>query len=366
MNKVDVQIPGRSYSIYIGSGNLHFLAEEIKMQKLYKNIFIIIDGNVDRYYPGILKKALGKDFKTDFFILPSGERYKSHSQLNKIYSQLIEKNFGRDTLLIAAGGGVAGDLAGFAASTYMRGVQLVHLPTTILAAVDSSVGGKTGINFYNRKNMIGTFYQPRFVLIDTDFFSTLPQAERTSGLGEVIKYAFISDKNFYDFIKNNLSSYYSIKNDVIVEIITTSVSIKAEVVTCDEKESGLRKILNFGHTFAHAIESDLKFKVKHGEAVLAGIAAALYLSINLGILDNFKLEEFLKFLSAIRLSGKIAAFNIENLLYLMQSDKKIKGGKIKFVLLSEIGSLILDAEAEKNQILNALKKTKDFLIKNQI
>jgi 3-dehydroquinate synthase len=365
LKKAVVQLPERNYSIFIGSNNLEFLTKEVKNQNLHKNIFVIVDSNAAKHYLAEIKIILDREFRTDYFILPSGEKYKAQSQLGKIYSRLIDNNFGRDTLIIAAGGGVTGDLAGFAASTFMRGVQLVQLPTTILAAVDSSVGGKTGINFYNRKNMIGTFYQPRFVLIDTDFFVTLPKAERTSGLGEIIKYAFISDRNFYEYIKNNLSSIYSIQKEIVEKIIYNCVSIKAEVVSCDEKESGLRRILNFGHTFAHAIESDLKFKVKHGEAVIAGITAALFLSNILGILNNLKLKEFLNFLSKIKLSSKIEAFNNENLVHLMKSDKKIIGGKIKFVLLSDIGSLILDADADKAQILAALNKTKNFIHANQ-
>ncbi len=366
MKKVVVSLPERNYSVFIGSSNLDLIVKEIEKQKLYKNIFVIIDSNVYKLYFNKINDILSrKQYKTEYYILPAGEKYKAYTELNKIYSTLIEKNFGRDTLLLAVGGGVTGDLAGFAASTFLRGVQLVHVPTTILAAVDSSVGGKTGINFSTRKNMIGTFYQPRFVVIDTDFFSTLPAAEKTSGVGEVVKYAFMSDRNFFEYIKKNLQFAYSDDKEIIEKIVFVSVSIKAEVVSNDEKESGLRRILNFGHTFAHAIESDLKFKVKHGEAVIAGIAAALFLSNILGILDEQKLKEFLDFLAQIKLSGKIAAFKNQNVIHLMKSDKKIFGGKIKFVLLADIGNLIIDADADNNQIITALNKTKSFLLKNE-
>jgi 3-dehydroquinate synthase len=366
LKKVIISLLERNYTVFIGSGNLDLIIEEIERQKLYKNIFAVIDSNVYKFYFNKINELLQRaQYKTGYYILPAGEKYKANAELNKIYSSLIEKKFGRDTLILAVGGGVTGDLAGFAASTFMRGVHLVHVPTTILAAVDSSVGGKTGINFNARKNMIGTFYQPRFVLIDTDFFSTLSPAEKRSGFGEVIKYAFLSDRSFYEYIKENLQSAYSGIKEVIEKIIFVSVSIKGEVVSNDEKESGLRRILNFGHTFGHAIESDLKFKVKHGEAVLAGIAAALFLSNILGILDPSKLKEFLDFLAELKLSPKIAHFNNENIIHLMQSDKKIIGGKSKFVLLADIGKIIIDAEADNNQIAAALNKTKNFLQKKK-
>ena len=299
--------------------------------------------------------------KKDFYTLKKGELAKSHSELNKIYSALIEKKYGRDTLILAIGGGVTGDLAGYAASTYMRGIQLLHVPTTLLADVDSSIGGKTGINFNNRKNMIGTFYQPEAVLIDTDFIRTLPEGEFVSGLGEVIKYAFITTKNFYDFTFNNLDKILSRNFEVLNKIIYESVLFKSSVVAKDEKESGLRKILNFGHTFAHAYESDLNFKIKHGEAVIAGIISALYLSYIKGYLREKKLNEFLTNLSLIKLPTGLKKLNTENVLDFMRNDKKNRGNKIKFILLKNIGEIVSDVEADRREVIQSILLTKEFL-----
>ncbi len=274
-----------SYPVIIGSGTFSLLKKEIDKRNFHRNIFMVIDENVKKHLYQKILDNFSKGFaKIVVYILKPGESSKSYAELNRIYKSLIDNEFGRDTLILAIGGGVTGDLAGYAASTYMRGVQLVHVPTTLLADVDSSIGGKTGINFNKKKNMIGTFYQPQLVLIDTNFLRTLPDEEIISGLGEVLKYAFITSKDFYSFIFDNYDKMFIKNKQVLERVIYESVLYKSSIVTRDERESGIRKVLNFGHTFAHAYESESDFTIKHGEAVVAGIISALFLSNVKGLL----------------------------------------------------------------------------------
>ncbi len=362
MKKIKVALNENSYPIFVGSSILNLIKREISKLNLNKNIFYIVDENVEKLHgKNIYKNFKNKKIANSFYLLKSGEKSKSYTELNKIYNSLLNNNYGRDTLIIAIGGGVTGDLAGYAASTYMRGIELVHIPTTLLACVDSSIGGKTGINFAKKKNMIGTFYQPKSVFIDTAFLSTLSREEKTSGIGEIIKYAFLSNQNLFNFVSENLDGIYENDSKILEDVILKSASIKAAVVSKDEKEGGLRKILNFGHTFAHAFESDLNFKIKHGEAVIAGIISALYLSNKIGILSKRKLKEYLPLPLGIKLPAKLKNINKENILEIMKTDKKSRSGKIKFVLLSGIGNMLIDVEAGRNDVLFALDRTLETL-----
>ena len=362
IKRITVRTEKTSYPVIIGSNSYLLLKKEIEKQKLYRNVFVILDENVKKHFAPKIQKNLGTFFtKKGIYVLKKGEGSKSHSELNKIYGALLRSKYGRDTLVLAIGGGVTGDLAGYAASTYMRGVQLVHVPTTLLADVDSSIGGKTGINFNNTKNMIGTFYQPHMVLIDPNFLHTLSDGEFFSGLGEVIKYAFTTTKDFYNFIFNNFNKLILRNNLALEKVIYESVLFKSSVVTKDEKESGLRKILNFGHTFAHAYESDLNFRIKHGEAVIAGIISALYLSNIRGYLQEKKLNRFLANLNPLRLPTSLKKLQIENVLNFMKNDKKNREDKIKFILLRDIGEIVSDIEAEKTEIIQSILLTRKFL-----
>lgn len=361
MKKIKVSLSENSYPIYTGSSVLNQFQKISEKHKLFKNSLVIADGNVMKHHGKKIKTILSSfKGKKNVYVLKPGERSKSYIELNKIYSFMLDKGYGRDSVIVAVGGGVTGDLAGFAASTFMRGVQLVHLPTTLLAAVDSSVGGKTGINFDKKKNMIGTFYQPRFVLIDTEFLKTLPAQEMKSGLGEIIKYAYLSDEIFYSYVSKNLDGILGKDYPVLEKTIVKSAGIKAAVVSQDEKESGLRKILNLGHTFAHAYESELNFKIKHGEAVIAGIVSALILSEKMGLLSAAGKDEFLNLPLRVKLSPLFSRINPQNIYRLMSSDKKNREGKIKFVLPAGIGEIFLDAEAPRNLVLNSLKEVKEI------
>jgi len=360
LKKIIVKTSLNSYPVFIYNSGLNKLPEKLDKQKLLKNLLIVIDENVARYYQNKIKSLFSNhSSKICYYILPSGEKAKSEKELKKIYNFLLKNNFGRDTVLIAIGGGVTGDLAGYAASTFMRGIQLVHVPTTFLAMIDSSIGGKTGINFNKKKNLIGAFYQPRLVFIDIMFLSTLPAREFNSALGELIKYGFISNEDFYNFLSNNLEKVKS-RNDIVIErVIKESVSIKAGVIQQDEFEQrGIRKILNLGHTFAHAIESELGFRVKHGEAVTAGIICSLFLSNKLGLLETSKQKNLLRLSASVRVPSIIKKINNRNVFDAMRSDKKNKDDKIMFVLISGIGNLLVDVPANKREIFYALNKMK--------
>ena len=363
MKKIIVKTSTKSYPVLLGNSELDKLPEILNRQKLFKNFLIVIDENVARYHQAKIKSVFSTHpGKICYYYLPAGEKTKSERELKKIYGFLLKNNFGRDTTIIAIGGGVTGDLAGYAASTFMRGIDLVHVPTTLLAMVDSSIGGKTGINFNKKKNPIGTFYQPRLVFIDIMFLSTLRSREFNSALGELIKYGLISNKDFYNFLLDNIEKVKSMNDRVIEAVIKESVSIKAGVIQQDEFEQrAIRKILNLGHTFAHAIESELGFKVKHGEAVTAGIICSLFLSNKIGLLETSKQKDLLRLPTSVRLPAIIKKINNQNVFDAMRSDKKNKDDKKLFVLISGIGNLFVDVPANKSEIFYALNKMKQVL-----
>jgi 3-dehydroquinate synthase len=360
LKKIKISPSTGSYYVYTGSKVFQETGKLIP-DITAKKILVIVDENVFRVHKKKIKSVFTVKENVNFYVLKAGEKSKSYQELNKIYSYMIEKGYGRDAIVVVIGGGVTGDLGAFAASTYMRGVRLVNIPTTLLAAVDSSIGGKTGINFNGRKNMIGSFYQPEAVIIDTDFITTLPEKELTSGIGEIVKYAFLGDEKLFKYIDKNSGAVYKKDKNVIEEIIYKSALIKAGVVTQDEKEGGIRKILNLGHTFAHAYESDLKFKITHGEAVTAGVISSLLLSHRRGLLSDALLETYLKLPLGISLSNKLKSFDTASTYKIMFSDKKNRDGKIKFVLISGIGEILVDTEAEKDDVIYALNTTKHLL-----
>lgn len=357
MKKINIPIEQYSYNVLLGHDIFNKLFSIIKKLKLNKNIMLIVDKNLY----AIRKKEIDNLKKTYedkivVLLINATERLKSFKTLQKIFAELLSNEYGRDTLLIALGGGIIGDVVGFASSTFSRGVQYVQVPTTLLATVDSSVGGKTGINFQSTKNIIGTFNQPKFVLIDSTLLTTLPKKEMISGLGEVIKYAYLTNKNFYQYIHSNIDNIIEKRLDVLEKIIEESVKFKGDVVANDEKEIGARKILNLGHTFAHAFEVEQNYKIKHGHAVIIGIACALHLSQRLNLLDDKKLHSLLTLLLQVKELINISEVNLKKCYLIMKRDKKNRDGKIKFVLLKDIGNLVIDVEARESDITYALKK----------
>ena len=275
-------------------------------------------------------------------VLPDGEEEKNWSSLMLIFDALLAEQCDRKTTLLALGGGVIGDMTGYAAASYMRGVPFVQMPTTLLAQVDSSVGGKTGINHPLGKNMIGAFYQPQVVIADTATLDTLPQRELSAGLAEVIKHGAIIDAAFFDWIETNISQLLKREPSSIAYAVQRSCEIKADVVRQDEREGGLRAILNFGHTFAHAIESGLGYGVwLHGEAVGCGMVMAADLSCRLGYLDARNRDRIKALVRAANLPVKAPDLGQERWLELMQVDKKNEGGQIKFILLKPLGTPLI-------------------------
>jgi len=362
VKKITVDLNENSYPIFVGNNILRKISDDIETKFYSSRILIVCDKNVYRLHNQNLTKIFKKyDKRTAYYILKQGEKSKSFNELNKIFYFLIENNYHRDCLIISVGGGVTGDLASFAASTFMRGANLIHIPTTLLSMVDSSIGGKTGINFLKKKNIIGSFYQPNAVYVDTEFLKTLPRKEYVSGLGEVMKYAFISSKKFYSFFNDNFTSILKRKYNLLEKTILDSISIKTAVITKDEKDTHLRRILNFGHTFAHAYEGLSNFKMRHGEAVITGIISALFLSGRLGLLSQKRFDEFIELPLKTGLKNKINDFDYEDIISFMKSDKKNKGGKINFVLLSNIGNILIDVNARKSDIIYSIKKTQMIL-----
>ncbi len=364
MKKIEIKIPGKTYPIFLGDGITNSFRRVIKSGNFCKNFFFVVDSNVFEYHGekinSLISAGGGKSF---VHVFESNERNKSFDGAQKIYSDLISHGFARDTLVVAVGGGITGDITGFVASTFMRGVQFVQIPTTLLSAVDSSVGGKTGINFEHTKNIIGTFFQPEFVFIDTEFLNTLPKDELVCGIGEILKYAFLSNDELFDALNNNLDKLLLLKPAFTKKIIETCIRFKGDVVAKDEKESGLRKILNFGHTFAHAFEVEQNYLLKHGQAVTVGIMCALELSRGLELISD---KQFARFASLpMKLKDKIVVrnFNADDIYEIMKRDKKGTSDKIKFVLLNKLGRLLLDVTAEKAAVKAAIEKGAGYFVK---
>lgn len=355
MRKIEITLSEKNYDVLIGTNCFAKISSEIKKRKLFKNILIVCDFNFYKSNAEYINDAFNNaDFNYSILKLNVNEKSKTIISVLKIYDVLLKKKFGRDTLIVAIGGGIIGDVAGYAAATFMRGVQLVHIPTTLLADVDSSIGGKTGVNYGKAKNIVGAFYQPKFVLIDSNFLSTLPKEELICGLGEVAKYAFLISKTFQTYFVKYFNKLIELDKRVVEKIIYESVKFKGSVVSEDEFESGLRQILNFGHTFSHAIEIEQKHKIKHGEAVVIGIASALYLSEKMNILNQNKFSELLKIISPFTDLITVKKYNPENIYKVMFSDKKNRANKIKFVLIKNIGEIVLGIEADKKHVIDSI------------
>lgn len=338
---LEVALGERSYPILIAPDALDQIANYVQS----KHIMIVTNSTIAPLYLERVKTKLAvAGRKIEQLVLPDGEEYKSMQSLELIFDALLKNQCDRKTTLIALGGGVIGDLTGFAAASYMRGVPFVQIPTTLLAQVDSSVGGKTGVNHPLGKNMIGAFYQPQAVIADTKSLATLPARELSAGLAEIIKYGAIIDTEFFNWLEENCQRLLAQEEAALVHAIARSCEIKAEVVRLDERESGLRAILNFGHTFAHAIESALGYGVwLHGEAVGCGMVMAADLSQRLGYINESDKNRIRALVQAAGLP--VQAPNLGKTIWLerMQLDKKNEDGKIKFVLLKPMGCAVVES-----------------------
>ncbi|SHL53234.1 3-dehydroquinate synthase [Nitrosospira sp. Nsp11] len=345
----------RSYPIHIGNGVLSH--SEIILDHLpRKRAAIVTNTTVAPLYMEKLRSVLeGQGVATVPIVLPDGEEHKNWRTLNSIFDALLGHRCERSTPIIALGGGVVGDLAGFAAATYLRGVPFIQIPTTLLAQVDSSVGGKTGINHPLGKNMIGAFYQPRVVLADTATLDTLPERELRAGIAEIIKYGLIRDPGFLEWLEQNMAKLLIRDADVLVEAIRRSCVNKAEVVQADERESGGRALLNLGHTFGHAIENAMGYGVwLHGEAVAAGTMLAAELSRRMGMIGEAEVERIRKIYAQAGLSAIAPALGPETYLRLMGLDKKVEGGNMRFILLRHIGEAVLHSDVPADILTETL------------
>ncbi len=307
-----------------------------------RQVLIVTNDTVSPLYLTALEEGLTTDFTVKVCVLPDGEQYKNQSSIDKIYDALMAAHFNRDVTLIALGGGVVGDMTGFAAASFMRGVNFIQIPTTLLSQVDSSVGGKTGINHAQGKNMIGAFWQPKMVLADMSTLKTLPARELSAGIAEIIKYALIMDETFLTWLEINLPAMMALDLAVLGEAVKRCCQYKAKVVAQDERESGVRALLNFGHTFGHVIETHQGYgNWLHGEAVAAGMMQAAELSQKMDWLTHDEVDRIKNVLMLANLPTTPPAIDIKTALDLMGHDKKVKHGQIRLILLKSIGSAIL-------------------------
>jgi len=350
MRVQNVDLGERSYPIYIGDGLLA-QSDLLKSHIAGKQVLIVTNETVAPLYLDQVVSTLS-GFQVTTVILPDGEKYKNLEVLNRIFDQLLTKKHNRSTTLLALGGGVVGDMTGFAAASYQRGVNFIQLPTTLLAQVDSSVGGKTGVNHSQGKNMIGAFYQPEAVIIDTSTLASLPERELKAGFAEVIKYGLICDENFFAWLQLNYQSVLNLDSDALIYVIEQSCRNKAEVVAQDERESGLRAILNFGHTFGHAIETFQEYRDwLHGEAVAVGMVMAADLSYRLGLLSLDQAQQTKALIAAAGLPV-IPPTNMDAQQFaeLMSVDKKVLDGHLRLVLLHAIGRAFVTSDFSADKL----------------
>lgn len=352
---LSVALAERTYPIHIGAGLLDQTALLLAHLK-HKRVAIVSNTTVAPLYLERVAQPL-REAGVDVveIILPDGEQYKNSEILNTIYDALIQARCERTTTLIALGGGVIGDLTGYAAATYLRGVPFIQVPTTLLSQVDSSVGGKTGINHPQGKNMIGAFYQPQLVLIDTETLKTLPQRELSAGIAEVIKYGLIRDADFFDWLEINMEKLMALDEATVSEAVYRSCKNKAEVVAADEREAGERALLNLGHTFGHAIENAMGYGVwLHGEAVAAGTLMAADLSLRMGWLKLEDVQRIKAIFHAAELKQQPPALGVDQYLDLMGLDKKVQDGKIRLVLQQAIGESVMTSDYNADALREAL------------
>lgn len=340
METLNVNLGDRSYPIYVGQGILPRAGEFLRGAGLGGKVAVVSNPTVASLYLEGLSRALQQSgFEIIPALIPDGEEHKSIESLAAIYDRLVGARLERKSTVLALGGGVVGDLAGFAAATYLRGVPYIQVPTTLLAQVDSSVGGKTAVNHPGGKNLIGAFYQPRLVLIDVDMLSTLPRRELVAGLAEVIKYGIIEDAELFCLLEDKINQLVGMDREFLIRVIARCCAIKARVVEQDEREDDYRAVLNFGHTFGHALEAATGFKeFLHGEAVGVGMAKAAAISSRHGFCDRLCLERVIKLIAKAGLPVELPkSVSSASLLQGMEVDKKSADGKIKFVMCAGIG-----------------------------
>ena len=350
IRKIIVKLEDRSYPIYIGK---NILSDKSLLGKINVNNFALVTNKKIKSLH--LSKIKNNSIKKNQIILSDGEKYKNQESISKIYSYLLKNKFSRDSCLVAFGGGVIGDMTGYASATYQRGINFIQVPTTLLSMVDSSVGGKTGINHPLGKNMIGAFHQPIAVIIDTEILRTLSKRQFNAGMAEVIKYGIIKDKNFFKWITKNCSNIKLQDPESIIKIVKRSCEIKAEIVSQDEEEKNIRALLNLGHTFGHAIENVLGYgKWLHGEAIACGFLIASSVAIQNKTMRINQYNDIKNLLEVFDLPTKLPKnINIEDLFNAMLVDKKVKDNKMVYVLPNGIGDSYITNKISKKMVMKA-------------
>lgn len=366
---IPVVLPENSYQIAIAPGSLDRIgawlseASDLQPSLIPQNSKVLVVSNptiLRCYGQRVIDSLQHAGFNVSQCILPAGERYKTPATLQKIYDAALENRLERSSTMVALGGGIVGDMTGFAAATWLRGIKVVQVPTSLLAMVDAAIGGKTGINHPNGKNLIGAFHQPRLVLIDPQVLKTLPAREFRAAIAEVIKYGIIWDAELFQKLEQakRLDQLRYVSDELLQEILTRSCQAKAHVVSKDEKESGLREILNYGHTIGHAVESLTGYRtVNHGEAVAIGMVAAGQIAVEMGLWDQESCDRQLTLIQQAGLPTSIPEeATSEAILDSLQTDKKVKAGKVRFVLPKGIGTAIVTDEVTPDIIRDVLQK----------
>ena len=363
ISKIQVNLGNRSYPIYIGNNLFSSFEKLIQDFSKYSKVVIICDNNVKKSISDfffLLKKRFDK--KTFTFCLPPGEKSKSFKYLELLCEKILEKRIDRKTLLICLGGGVIGDLVGLTASILLRGIDFVQIPTTLLSQVDSSVGGKTAINSKLGKNLIGTFYQPKAVLISLNTLKSLPYRQIISGYAEILKYSLIKDNTFFFWLKKNGHKIISLDKTSLIYAIKKSCQIKSQIVSEDEKEKGIREILNLGHTFGHAIESHTGFskKILHGEAVFLGMFLAIKFSVFLGFGKKKMINSYESHMENLKIPFRLSDYNLKfsskEFIKHLRFDKKVKNNKLKFILLEQYGKTLSYTLNDEKLLIKFLEK----------
>jgi 3-dehydroquinate synthase len=363
--EVKLDLDERSYSIHIGKGLLEQSADLIPIDLEKKRVFILYDKNAYPYVQVIEEALAGKVYESKTYGVKGGEQAKSYEGLQDVLSWLLKGGVDRHSVLIAVGGGVIGDLGGFAASIVMRGIPYVQVPTTLLAQVDSSVGGKTGINSPQGKNLIGSFYQPKAVICDTGTLGTLPERELQAGYAEIVKYGLINNPDFFKWLEENGEDVLALDSEAVTYAVEASCKAKAAIVAADEKEKGQRALLNLGHTFGHALEAAAGYdgRLLHGEAVAIGMVMAFDLSAKMGLCSQEEPGHVREHFEKLGLKTKVADVTpsikkpAEDIIELMHGDKKVQEGKIGFILVRGIGQAFQTYDVDMNLVQNIVAES---------
>ncbi|NIA08863.1 MAG: 3-dehydroquinate synthase [Nitrospiraceae bacterium] len=359
-NTVTVPLSTNAYDILIGQGILVDLGKDLKERFPAPRYIIITDSNVEKCLGTDLLDLLRHDqLEVDMLVFPAGEESKNIATVIDLARKMVDLGADRQTTILALGGGVTGDIAAFLASIYMRGIPMLQIPTTLLAQVDSSVGGKTGVDLPEGKNLIGTFLQPKRVYADINTLTTLPQAEVRNGLAEVVKYGVIKSPKLFELLEEKGQDILDIEPQVTAHVVFSSCSIKAEVVAKDEREGDLRRVLNFGHTVGHAVEAAALYQIPHGEAIAIGMVVASRISVAKDLMPMKDLERLISLLKRLNLPREIPqGLHTEKLIGLLQHDKKARAGKISFVLCKGIGQTLITDEVSRKELVSAIDSTR--------